>query len=131
MQTDRQTDSAIDRHASSSIGRNCYANICCPAKTGKSSSIGFRPDFIKRCIQNKQTQCLNQIIGMFESPKYDVNSQPNTWGIGPLTGRTSRYRCSYMHVLAVILSLTCNFFFICQYVVECYFIILSIFTIFQ
>ena len=53
-------------------------------------------------------------IGMFGSPKYDVNPQPNTRGIGPLVGRTSRYRRSVMHVLAVILSITCHFFFICQ-----------------
>ena len=38
----------------------------------------------------------------------------NTRGIGPLVGRTSRYRRSVMHVLAVILSITCHFFFICQ-----------------
>ena len=43
-----------------------------------------------------------------------VNLQPNTRGIGPLVGRTSRYRRSIMHVLAVILSITCHFFFICQ-----------------
>ena len=53
-------------------------------------------------------------IGIFESPKCDVNPQPNTRGIGPLVGRTSRYRRSVMHVLAVILSITCHFFFICQ-----------------
>ena len=54
------------------------------------------------------------VIGMFGSPKYDVNPQPNTRGIGPLVGRTSRYRRSVMHVLAVILSITCHFFFVCQ-----------------
>ena len=53
-------------------------------------------------------------IGMFGSPKYDVNLQPNTRGIGPLVGRTSRYRRSGMHVLALILGITCHFFFICQ-----------------
>ena len=37
-----------------------------------------------------------------------------TRGIGPLVGRISRYRRSVMHVLAVILSITCHFFFICQ-----------------
>ena len=50
-------------------------------------------------------------IGIFESPKYDVNPQPNTLGIGPLVDRTSR---KVMHVLAVIWSTTCHFFFICQ-----------------
>ena len=53
---------------------------------------------------------------MFESPKCDVNPQPNTRGIGPLVGRTSGNRSSVMHVLAVILSITCHFFFICQYI---------------
>ena len=43
------------------------------------------------------------LIGIFESPKYDVNPQPNIRGIGPLVGRTSRYHRSVMHVLAVIL----------------------------
>ena len=41
---------------------------------------------------------------MFKSPKCDVNLQPNTSGIGPLVGRTSCYRRSVMHILAVILS---------------------------
>ena len=58
--------------------------------------------------------CIALAIGIFESPKCDVNPQPNTRGIGPLVGRTSRYRRSVMHVLGVILSLTCHFFFICQ-----------------
>ena len=43
---------------------------------------------------------------MFESPKCDVNPQPNTRSIGPLVGRTSGNRRSVMHVLAVILSIT-------------------------
>ena len=51
-------------------------------------------------------------IGIFESPKCDVNPQPNTRGIGPLVGRTSRYRRSVMHVLAVFFSITCHFFLI-------------------
>ena len=56
-------------------------------------------------------------IGVFKSPKCDVNPQPNTWGIGPLVGRTrSGTRCSVMHVLAVIWNKTCHFFFICQYI---------------
>ena len=59
---------------------------------------------------------MNLSIGIFESPKCDVNPQPNTRGIGPLVGRTSGYRGSVMHVLAVILSLTFQFFFICQYI---------------
>ena len=54
-------------------------------------------------------------IGVFKSPKCDVNPQPNTRGIGPLVGRTSGTHCSIMHVLAVIWSKTCHFFFICQY----------------
>ena len=41
-------------------------------------------------------------IGIFESPKCDVNPQPNTRGIGPLVGRTSGNRRSVMHVLTVI-----------------------------
>ena len=40
-------------------------------------------------------------IGIFNSPKYDVNEQYNTEGIGPLNGRTSCNRRSVMHVLAV------------------------------
>ena len=55
-------------------------------------------------------------IGMFESPKCDVNPQPNTRGIGPLVGRTSGYRRSVIHVLAVIFSITDHFSFICQYI---------------
>ena len=53
-------------------------------------------------------------IGMFEYPKCDVNPQPNTRGIGPLVGRASRNRHSGVHVLEVILSITCHFLFICQ-----------------
>ena len=60
------------------------------------------------CHWNKFT------IGMFESPKCDVNPQPNTQGIRPLVGRTSCYRRSVMHVLAAISSITYNFSFICQ-----------------
>ena len=56
------------------------------------------------------------IIGIFESPKCDVNPQPNTRGIGPLVGRTSGNRRSVMHVLAVIFSITYHVFFICQYI---------------
>ena len=55
-------------------------------------------------------------IGIFESPKCDVNPQPNARGIGPLAGRTSGNRRSVMHVLAVIFSITYHFFFICQYI---------------
>ena len=55
-------------------------------------------------------------IGIFESPKCDVNPQPNTRGIGPLVGRTSGNRSSVMHVLAVIFNLTHHFSFICQYI---------------
>ena len=53
-------------------------------------------------------------IGIFESPKCDVNPQPNTRGIGPLVGRTSGNRRSFMHVLVVIFSTTYHFSFICQ-----------------
>ena len=53
---------------------------------------------------------------MFESQKYDVNPQPNKRGIGPLVGRTSGYRRSVMHVLAVISIITYHFSFICQYI---------------
>ena len=42
-------------------------------------------------------------IGIFESPKYDVNPHPNTRGIGLLVGRTSRYRRSVILVLAIIM----------------------------
>ena len=52
------------------------------------------------------------IIGMFESPKCDVNPQPNTRGIGPLVGRTIGNRRSVMRVLAVFLSITYHFSFI-------------------
>ena len=55
-------------------------------------------------------------IGIFESPKCDVNPQLNTRGIGPLVGRTSGYRRSVMHVLAVISSITYHFSCICQYI---------------
>ena len=69
----------------------------------------------------KLRACMNECdlyntiaIGIFESPKCDVNPQPNTRGIRPLVGRTSRYRRSVMHVLAVILTITCHSLFICQ-----------------
>ena len=55
------------------------------------------------------------IIGIFKSPKYDVNPQPYTPVIGPLVGRTSPNHRSVMHVLAVIFIKTCHFFFISQY----------------
>ena len=55
-------------------------------------------------------------IGMFESPKCDVNPRPNTRGIGSLVGRTTGNRRRIMHVLVVILSITYHFFFICQYI---------------
>ena len=67
------------------------------------------------CIQLKIVVIV-RIIGIFESPKCDVNPQPNTRGIGPLVGRTSGNRRSVMHVLAVIFSITYHFFFICQYI---------------
>ena len=57
---------------------------------------------------------LTESIGIFESPKCDVNPQPNTRGIGPLVGRTSGYRHSVMHVLAEISSITHHFSLICQ-----------------
>ena len=60
------------------------------------------------------SNCL--VIGIFESPKYDVNPQPNTRGIGPLVGRTSGNRRSVMHVLVDIFSITYNFSFFCQYI---------------
>ena len=59
---------------------------------------------------------LRKPIGIFESPKCDVNPQPNTRGIGPLVGRTSGNRRSVMHVLVEIFSITYNFSFICQYI---------------
>ena len=40
-----------------------------------------------------------RIIGIFESPKSDVNPQSNTRGIGPLVGRTSGNHRSVMHDL--------------------------------
>ena len=55
-------------------------------------------------------------IGILESPKCDLNPQPNTRGIWPLVGRTSGNRRSVMHVLAVIFSITYHFLFICQYI---------------
>ena len=81
------------------------------------------------CVGSVQHLCMRQVkitsiltllhdepIGIFESPKYYVNPQPNTRGIGPLVGRTSGNRHSVMHVLAVIFSITYHFFFICQYI---------------
>ena len=59
---------------------------------------------------------IREVIGIFESPKCDVNPQPNTRGIGPLVGRTSGNRRSAMHVLAVLFSIIYNFSFICQYI---------------
>ena len=56
------------------------------------------------------------VIGIFESPKCDVNPQPNTRGIKPLVGRTSDSRGSVMHVFVEILSIPYNFSFICQYI---------------
>ena len=71
-------------------------------------------------VPNKQLAdhfgCLVTVTGIFESPKCDVNPQPNTRGIGPLVGRTSGNRRSVMHVLAVIFSITYHFFFISQYI---------------
>ena len=55
-------------------------------------------------------------IGIFESPKCDVNPHPNTRGIGRRVGRTSGNRGSVMHVLVEIFSITYNFSFICQYI---------------
>ena len=55
---------------------------------------------------------LKYLVGVFESPKCDVNPQPNTRGIGPLVGRTSGNRHSVMHVLVEIFSITYNFSFI-------------------
>ena len=43
-------------------------------------------------------------IGIFKSPKYDVNPQPNTRGVALLVGRTRGSRRRFMHILAVILS---------------------------
>ena len=67
---------------------------------------------ISKSVQSIPKICVT--IGIFESPKCDVNPQPITRGIGPLVGRTSCYRRSVMHVLWVLLGLTCHFFFICQ-----------------
>ena len=55
-------------------------------------------------------------IGIFESPKCDVNLQPNTRGIGPLVGITSGNRRSVMHVFAEIYRKTYHFSVICQYI---------------
>ena len=71
-------------------------------------------DFTVKCFVKLDYFC--EAIGIFESPKCDVNPQPNTRGIGPLVGRTSGNRRSVMHVLAVIFSITYHFFFICQYI---------------
>ena len=51
------------------------------------------------------------LIGIFYSTKYDVIYKFNTQ---PKVGRTSGNRRNVMHVLAVILSKICHFFFICQ-----------------
>ena len=79
---------------------------------GQWEALLQRTSFFRVGRLQQQTKCI--AIGIFESPKCDVNPQPNTRGIGPLVGRTSGYRCSVMHVLGVILSLSCHFFFICQ-----------------
>ena len=65
-------------------------------------------------VSVSRNQMQYSCIGIFKSLKCDVNPQPNTRGIGPLVGRTSRYRRSVMHVLMVILSITCHFSFIYQ-----------------
>ena len=59
---------------------------------------------------------LSHTIGIFNSPKHDINPQPYTPGNGQLVCRTSGNCRSVMHVLAVNLSKTCHFFFICQYI---------------
>ena len=55
-----------------------------------------------------------QHIRGFGSPKCKVNPQPNTRVLGPLVGRTSGNRRRAMHILAVILSITCHFFSVSQ-----------------
>ena len=69
------------------------------------------------CLSGVST-CIHVLmcIGIFNSPKYDVNPQPNTQGIRPLVGRNSGNCRSVMHVVAVILIKTCHFFFIWQYI---------------
>ena len=54
------------------------------------------------CFSYNRGHMLLNFIGIFNSPKCDVNPQPNTRGIGPLVGRTSGTRRNVMHVLAVI-----------------------------
>ena len=78
---------------------------------------GVDPDALHRCARIILIILgFNSAIGMFESPKCDVNPQPNTRGIGPLVGRTSGYHRSVMHVLAVIFWITYHFSVICQYI---------------
>ena len=55
-------------------------------------------------------------MGVFEYPKCDLNHQPNTQGIGPLVGKPSGNHRSFLHVLAMILSIIGHFYFICQYI---------------
>ena len=77
----------------------------------------YRLEVVFRSMKfSPQTLLYRISIGMYNSPKYDVNPQPNTRGIRPLVGRTSGYRRSVMHVLAVMLSKTSHLFVISQYI---------------
>ena len=62
--------------------------------------------FTELCTHTSNHNQLNTCIGVFKSPKCDVNPQPNRRGIVPLVGRTSGTRCSVMYGLVVIWSKT-------------------------
>ena len=47
---------------------------------------------------------------------FDVNQQPNSLSIRWLVGRTSRNRCSVIHILVEIVTKTCHFVLICKYI---------------
>ena len=51
---------------------------------------------------------------LHKSPKCVVNPQPNTQGIGLLVGKTSRNRCSPMHVFPR--NFEYNLQFLCPYI---------------
>ena len=82
----------------------CYFNTIRLCKTFNYGKIRHLNYDVKLHVSNA-TNIAFLLIGIFESPKYDVNPQPNTRGIGPLVGRTSGNRLSVMHVFAVILSI--------------------------
>ena len=101
---------------------DCFALAwrTCKQKGPNSSKLNIKRGEIHDLVVIDYTQGLVQLLLLiftsmiFEFPKCDVNPQPNTRDMGPLVGWTSRYHRSVTHILAVILSVTCHFFFISQ-----------------